>query len=46
MVDPSNIDEIVSVCEQMLMNPKELAAVGKRRIEAVRSQCNWSTESK
>lgn len=45
-VDPSNIDEIVCVCEQMLMSPKELAAMGKRGIEAVRSQCNWSTESK
>jgi glycosyltransferase involved in cell wall biosynthesis len=44
MVDPNNIDEVVKVCEQMLSDPDELAAMGKRGIEAVRSKYNWSSE--
>lgn len=44
MVDPNNIDEVVTVCERMLSDPDELAAMGKRGIEAVRSKYNWSSE--
>ena len=44
MVDPCNMDEIVNVCEQMLNEPDELAAMGKRGMMAVRSKYNWSSE--
>lgn len=44
MVDPNNIDEVVTVCERMLGDPDELAAMGKRGIEAVHSKYNWSSE--
>jgi glycosyltransferase involved in cell wall biosynthesis len=46
MTDPTKIDEVVDVCEQMLSKPDELAAMGKRGMEAVRSKYNWSTEFK
>jgi glycosyltransferase involved in cell wall biosynthesis len=46
MADPTKIDEVVSVCEQMLSKPDELAAMGKRGMEAVRLKYNWSTEFK
>jgi glycosyltransferase involved in cell wall biosynthesis len=46
MADPTKIDEVVGVCEQMLSKPDELAAMGKRGMEAVRSKYNWSTEFK
>jgi glycosyltransferase involved in cell wall biosynthesis len=44
MADPNNIDEVVKVCEQMLGDPDELVAMGKRGIEAVRTKYNWDTE--
>lgn len=44
MVDPNNIEEIVNVCEQMLDNPDELVAMGRRGMEAVRRKYNWSLE--
>ncbi len=46
MADPANIDEIVEVCEKMLSNPSELAAMGKRGMEAVRTKYNWNVEFK
>jgi len=46
MVDPNNIEEVVKVCEQMLSNPDELAAMGKRGMEVVRTKYNWDTEFK
>ena len=46
MADPTNIDEVVKVCERMLSNPDELAAMGKRGIEVVRTKYNWDTEFK
>jgi glycosyltransferase involved in cell wall biosynthesis len=46
MVDPNNIDEIVKVCERMLIDPDELAAMGKRGMETVRTKYNWDTEFK
>jgi glycosyltransferase involved in cell wall biosynthesis len=44
MAEPNNIDEVVKVCEQMLSNPDELAAMGKRGMELVRTKYNWSRE--
>lgn len=44
MVNPADINEVANVCEQMLNQPDELAAMGKRGIEAVRSKYNWTTE--
>jgi glycosyltransferase involved in cell wall biosynthesis len=44
MADPTNIDAVVEVCEWMLNNPGELAAMGERGIEAVRSKYNWPSE--
>lgn len=44
MVDPGNMDEIINVCEQMLSNPDELAAMGKRGMEVVRTKYNWDME--
>lgn len=46
MADPAKMDEVVEVCEQMLNDPDELVAMGKRGIEAVRLKYNWSTEFK
>lgn len=46
MADPNNIDEVADVCEQMLSDPDELAAMGKRGIEAVRTKYNWESEFK
>jgi glycosyltransferase involved in cell wall biosynthesis len=46
MADPTKIDKVVGVCEEMLSMPDELAAMGKRGMEAVRSKYNWSTEFK
>ncbi|OHB54215.1 MAG: hypothetical protein A2173_02720 [Planctomycetes bacterium RBG_13_44_8b] len=46
MANPTKIDEVAGACEQMLSKPDELAAMGKRGIEAVRSKYNWSTELK
>jgi len=43
-VDPGNMDEIINVCEQMLSNPDELAAMGKRGMEVVRTKYNWDME--
>lgn len=44
MVDQDNMDEVVNVCEKMLSNPGELAAMGRRGMAAVRSKYNWSSE--
>lgn len=44
MANPTNIDEVADVCEQMLSNPDELVAMGQRGIEAVRTKYNWNTE--
>jgi len=44
MVEPDNIDEVVKACERMLSNPDELAAMGKRGMEVVRTKYNWDTE--
>lgn len=44
MADPTNIDAVVEVCERMLNNPAELAAMGERGMQAVRSKYNWSSE--
>jgi len=44
MADPMNIEEVADVCEQMLSDPDELAAMRKRGIEAVRTKYNWNTE--
>ncbi len=46
MVDPNNIDQVVKVCERMLSDPDELAAMGKRGMEVVRTKYNWDTEFK
>ena len=46
MVDPNNIDEVIRACESMLKNPEELAAMGKRGMEAVHRKYNWGTEFK
>lgn len=46
MADPDNMDEIIDVCEKMLNNPDELAAMGRRGMEAVRTKYNWEVEFK
>lgn len=45
MVDPTDIEQIVSVCEQMLNDNEELDAMGKRGAEAVQARYNWGFES-
>ena len=44
MVAPDNMEEIVNTCEQMLQDPQELAAMGRRGMVAVRSKYNWDLE--
>jgi len=46
MVDPNNMDDIIDGCEKMLSDPSELAAMGKRGMQAVRTKYNWNTEFK
>jgi len=46
MVDPDNMEQIVSACQNMLDNPDELAAMSKRSMKAVRSKYNWEKEFK
>lgn len=44
MANPTSIDDVVNVCEQMLGNPDELANMGRRGMEAVRTRYNWNRE--
>ena len=44
MVDPTNIDAVAEACGRMLDSPGELAAMGERGMQAVRSKYNWSSE--
>ncbi len=46
MADSTNIDEVVDVCERMLADTDELAAMGQRGMAAVRNKYNWSSEFK
>ena len=46
MADPNDINEVVNLCEKMLSDRDELAAMGKRGMEAVRNKYNWDTEFK
>ncbi|OHB63457.1 MAG: hypothetical protein A2168_03865 [Planctomycetes bacterium RBG_13_50_24] len=46
MADPNDIDEIIEACDKMLSNPSELAAMGERGMQAVRTKYNWNTEFK
>ena len=45
MVDPTDIEQVVSVCEQMLNDYQELDAMGRRGAEAVQARYNWGFES-
>ena len=40
MVDPCNIEQVVRVCEEMLADPNELAAMGRRGMAAVHDKYN------
>ncbi len=44
LADPTNIDEVVEVCERMLADRDALAAMGQRGRTAVRQKYNWTSE--
>lgn len=44
MVNPCDFDDVVRGCERMLRDPAELAAMGRRGMEAVRQRFNWESE--
>jgi len=46
MADPTNIDEVVEVCQRMLSDRDELVAMGRRGMKAVREKYNWPAEFK
>lgn len=44
MADPTDLDNVLRVCEGMLDDRAQLSAMSQRAIEAVRSKYNWQTE--
>jgi glycosyltransferase involved in cell wall biosynthesis len=44
VADPLKLDQVVSVCEQMLADPDELRRMGERGMVAVREKYNWESE--
>lgn len=44
LADPTNVDEVLEVCEKMLADRDQLAAMGRQGMIAVRDKYNWSSE--